>query len=369
MREFYIQYYTKTLLTISDWEEWQQTPLPAWQFNFGDTVVAVRDYIKHEEANKLHLGLEFIVHTHATSEEVAKEKSKAFVESILNFISFSTLNSCDAADIINIIESKMGTNLSPFQHYLYPFKDDFVILPSLKIDMAVFGEIWNKYNENKHQQRLMRAMSWFRKGLNERGLDEFVSYWIGVEILRDILKKIYIKENVTEDKWMGTKKVFEDKVQCYKFSEIKEARNSILHGYKELSDEFVKEAVKYTPILRKGLIACISTILDISDEIFNEIVNKEVRRAELEQWQIIKGNFENLPSIFDEIIINYPKIEAKVKDKKLSLVRDGKLNITYKFEYKFFCDAPNVKLTINETEVWGNERSGIENVQLRIDED
>jgi hypothetical protein len=188
MREFYIQYYTKTLLTIGDWKEWQQTPLPAWQFNFGDTTVAMRDYIRQEEANKLHLGLEFIVQTHATNEEEAKDKSKTFVESILNFISFSTLSSCDAASIINLIEIKRDTNLSPFQHYIYPFKEDFISGSSVKIDEAVFGEIWNKYNKNEHQQRLMRAMSWFRKGLNEGGLDEFISYWIGVEILSGILK-------------------------------------------------------------------------------------------------------------------------------------------------------------------------------------
>jgi hypothetical protein len=432
MRKFYIQYYTKTLLTISDWEELQQTPLPAWQFNFGDTTVAMRDYIKQEEANKLHLGLEFIVQTHATNEEEAKEKSKTFVESILNLISFSTLSPCDVANIINIIEIKRDTNLSPFQHYIYPFKDDFIIGSLVKIDKDVFGEIWNKYNKNGHQQRLMRAMSWFRKGLNEDGLDEFISFWIGLEILsgilkdnvdagikekldkgiisEDLIKKLSLSANpiVTKDKggewiiedgekvyvvrekdgkiniydkdkqgcveritddWLGAKGVFEDKVQYSKFSEIKEIRNGILHGYKELSYEFVKEAVKYTPILRKGLLACISTILDISDEMFNKIVNKEVRRVKLEQWQIIKGNFENLPSTFDGMIINYPKIEVKIKDKKLRREQDRKLNITYKFEYKFLCGAPNAKLKLNETEVWGNKHSGIENVQLRIDED
>lgn len=432
MREFYIQYYTKTLLTIGDWKEWQQTPLPAWQFNFGDTTVAMRDYINQEKANKLHLGLEFIVQTHTTNEEEAKEKSKTFVESILNLISFSTLSSCDAANIINIIEIKRDTNLSPFQYYIYPFKDDFIIGSSVKIDKDVFGEIWDKYNKNGHQQRLMRAMSWFRKGLNEEGLDEFISFWIGLEILsgilkdnvdagikekldkgiisEDLIKKLLLSANtiVTKEKdgewiiedgekvyavrekdgkiniydkdkqgcveritddWLGTKRVFGDKVQYSKFSKIKEIRNGILHGYKELSDEFVKEAVKYTPILRKGLIACISTILDISDEYFNKIDNKEVRRVKLEQWQIIKGNFENLSSTFDGMIINYPKIESMIKDKKISREQDGKLNITYKFENKFLCGAPNAQLKMNETEVWADKHSGIENVQLRIDED
>jgi hypothetical protein len=366
MREFYIQYYTKTLLTIGDWKEWEQTPLPAHRFNFGATTVAMRDYIRQEEANKLHLGLEFIVQTHATNEEGAKDKSKTFVETILNFISFSTLSSCDAASIINIIEIKRDTNLSPFQHYIYPFKDDFIIGSSVKIDAAVFGEIWNKYNKSGHQKRLMRAMSWFRKGLNETGLDEFISYWIGVEILREILKRIYMKENVTDDKWVGTKKVVEDKVQYSKFSEIKEIRNGILHGYKELSDEFVKEAVKYTPILRKGLIACISTILDISDGTLNKIVNKEVRRVKLEQWQIIKGNFENLPSTFDGMIINYPKIEVKIKDKEMNRGKDGRLNITSKLEYTFLSGG-DIKFKIKEVEVWGDKQ--IEKGLIEIKED
>ena len=57
MREFYIQYYTKTLLTIGDWKEWEQTPLPAHRFNFGDTTVAMRDYIRrnHSPLGSPHL--------------------------------------------------------------------------------------------------------------------------------------------------------------------------------------------------------------------------------------------------------------------------------------------------------------------------
>jgi hypothetical protein len=366
MSEFYIQYYTRTRLNICDWKEWQQTPLPAWRFNFGDATVAMRDCVRQEGADKVHVGLEFIVQTHATNEEEAKDKSKTFVESILNFISFSTLSSCDAASIINIIEIKRDTNLSPFQHYIYPFKDDFIIGSSVKIDEAVFGEIWNKYNKSGDRQRVMRAMSWFRKGLNETRLDEFISYWIGVEILRDILKRSYMKEDVTDDKWEGTKKVFKNKVQYNKFSKIKEIRNGILHGYKELSDEFVKEAVKYTPILRKGLIACISTILDISDEIFNKIVNKEVRRVKSEQWQIIKGNFENLPSTFDGMIINYPKIEVKIKDKEMNRGKDGRLNITSKLEYTFLSGG-DIKFKIKEVEVWGDKQ--IEKGLIEIKED
>ena len=432
MRAFYIQYHTRALLKISDWREWQQTPLPAWRFDFGDTTVAVRDYIRQEGANKLHLGLEFIVQTCATNEEEAKEKSRGVVELILNLISFSTLSSCDAANIINIIEIKRDMSLFPFQYYVYPFKDDFIIGSSVKIDEAIFGEIWNKYNKNEHQQRLMRAMSWFRKGLNEEGLDEFISYWIGVEILSGILKsevdaglkeefgkdiiprqlikkfslsknaiitkekdgewiisdgeKVYVVrekdgwlniytkveqgciERITDD-WIGTKKVFEDKLRCGDFGKIKEIRNGILHGYKELSNDFVKETKRYIPALRKGLIACISSVLSTSDEVFNKIINKDVRKVKLELWKVIKGDFENLPSTFDGMIINYPKIEAKIKDKKISREQDGKLNIIYKFEYKFLCGAPNAQFKMNETEVWGDKHSGIENVQLRINED
>ena len=175
-------------------------------------------------------------------------------------------------------------------------------------------------------------------------------------------------ERITDD-WIGTKKVFEDKLRCGDFGKIKEIRNGILHGYKELSNDFVKETKRYIPALRKGLIACISSVLSTSDEVFNKIINKDVRKVKLELWKVIKGDFENLPSTFDGMIINYPKIEAKIKDKKISREQDGKLNIIYKFEYKFLCGAPNAQFKMNETEVWGDKHSGIENVQLRINED
>ena len=430
MSEFYIQYYIRTRLNICDWKEWEQTPLPAHRFDFRDATVAMRDCVRQEGADKFHVGLEFIVQTHATNEEEAKEKSKNFVEIISNLISFSTLSFCDAANINNVIEIKRGVNLSPSQFYIYPFKDDFIIGSSVKIDEAVFGEIWNKYNKSGHQQRLMRAMSWFRKGLNETGLDEFISYWIGVEILKGILKsdvdarleeeldkciipiesikKISLSTNAiitkekdsewiisdgeevhivrekdgrlniyTEDKpgcrkritddWIGVKMVFEDKLRCDDFGEIKEFRNGILHGYEELSNDFVKEAERYLPSLRKGLIACISTVLDISDGTLNKIVNKEVQRVKLEQWQVIKGGIETLPPTFDGMITNYPKIGAKIKDKEMNRGEDGKLNITYKFEYNFLCGG-DTKFKIEEIEIWGEKRSGIEKGQMEIKE-
>ena len=188
MREFYIQYYSKTLLTIGDLEELQQTPLPLWQVDFGDTTVVIQDCVRLEGADKLHAGLEFIVHACATNEEEAKEKSKGVVEFILNLISFSMLCSCDAAKIINVIEIKMDTNISPLQYYIYPFENDFISWSLVKIDTAIFVEVWNNYDKNEHRKRLMRAMSWFRTGLNKKGLDEFISYWVGVEILSKILK-------------------------------------------------------------------------------------------------------------------------------------------------------------------------------------
>ena len=428
MKEFYIQYYSKTLLTIGDLEELQQTPLPLWQVNFGDTTVVIQDCVRLEGADKLHAGLEFIVHTCATNEEEAKGKSKGFVEVILNLLSLSMLSSCDAANIINVIEIKMDTNLSPFQHYIYPFENDFISWFLVKIDATIFVEIWNKFDKNEHRQRLMRAMSWFRTGLNKKGLDEFISYWIGVEILSKILKgnvdlgvkeelnkgiiskeliknlslssnAIITKEkdgkwiisdgtkdyNVMEkkgqlniytedeqgcrkwitDDWIGAKKVFEDKLQCDGFSKIKRIRNEILHGYKELSNEFVKEAEECIPIMRKGLIACISTILDISDEIFNKVVNKDIRRGELERWQVVKGNVENLPSTFDEMIINYPKIEV-IKNKKISRGEDGKLNIAYTFKCEFH-DA-DTKFEIEEVESWGDQHSRIGKERIEIKE-
>ena len=335
-REFYIQYCAKTQLTISNLEELQQTPLPLWKVNFGDTIVVIQDCIRLEGADKLHAGLEFIVHVHAPNEEEAKEKSKGVVELILNLISFSMLCSCDAAKIINVIEIKMDTNLSPLQYYIYPFENDYTNWSLVKIDIAIFVDVWNNYYKNEHQKRLMRAMSWFRTGLNKKGLDEFISYWVGVEILSKILKgnvnmrmkkelkkgiiskelikflslssnaiitkekddgwiisdgtkkydvmekkgqlSIYeddnrgCKKRITDD-WIGAKKVFEDKLQCNDFSKIRKIRNEILHGYQELSNEFVKESEKCIPTIRMGLIACISTILDISDENFNKIVN------------------------------------------------------------------------------------------------
>ena len=172
------------------------------------------------------------------------------------------------------------------------------------------------------------------------------------------------KKRITDD-WIGAKKVFEDKLQYDDFSKIKKIRNEILHGYKELSNEFVKESEKCIPTIRMGLIACISTILDISDEIFNKIVNKDIQRGGLERWLVVKGNVENLPLDFDEMIINYPKIEV-IKNKKISRGEDGKLNIVYTFKFEFR-DA-DTKFGVEEIESWGDQHSKVGKERIKIKE-
>lgn len=362
MKKYFVYYYTKTSLAIDD-RKTQQRFSSFWKFNFGNTAIIMRDWFKQKEEYKLHLGLEFIIEIEADNKVEAKEKSKNFTELILNFISFSMLTSCTSANIINIIEIKEGVSLFPFQYYIYPLEKDLILQSLVKIDKGCFDEIWNRYEKSQHQQRIMRTMTWLRKGLDEEGLDEFISCWMGLEVIKHILRRELKIKNPQD--WDGVKSVFEDKINCRDFDKIKDKRNEILHGYEELSNDFVKEVEQYTPTVRRGLIACISKILNLSDEVFNKIVNKNIRRMKLKPRQVIIGNFENLSSNFNELIKNLPKIEIKLKKEEIRIDKEGKLKLCHKFEQKFIC-APGVKIKINEREIWGDKHAGIENAQIKI---
>ncbi|QDH21222.1 HEPN domain-containing protein [Saccharibacillus brassicae] len=138
------------------------------------------------------------------------------------------------------------------------------------------GAIWLRY-EGKDRDRFLRALHWFRKGLNEGDvLDQFLAFWQGVETLNPLLiehfgcektgyeqieKTCCVTGNVFYE-MRTTKQGMEELVKHIglegeAWKQISKARNGISHGFKSLKDvqaECEYLMPKIAELLYKGIL-------------------------------------------------------------------------------------------------------------------
>lgn len=359
MNRYCIQHHSRTLAALARREEQQTLPLPAWGFNFSNhgLRIALSDSVKQATEINLHTGLSIIVDLKANSVEEAIGTSENFAETLLNLISFSTLAYCDSARLASIINIADGESY-PFRHHVYPFDGQEIIGSLSIIEETLFRAIFEAYNENPYQQRTLRALTWLRRGIGEENtVDEFISYWIGLEVIKHILSPAQ-KRNASEE-WEDVKDTFSNKLHFENFNTIKETgRNGLLHGFRELNNAFVKEIKSYLEPLRKTLIFCIGSVLCLEDKVITTIANKTPRRIRLNPWAVIEGNLKNISRDFNELARNYPMIDAEIANKKFSIDQRGNLNMRLTVNHHFH-GSSDTKWEIKATELWSDKDAGI----------
>jgi hypothetical protein len=338
MNRYCVQYHSRTLAALAGRKEQQSLPLHAWGFNFPNfgVRIALSDSIKQTTEINLHTGLGIIVDLKANSAEEATGTSKNFAETLLDLVSFSALASCDSARLVSLIDIADGEPY-PFTHYVYPFDDQEIIGSIRIVDETLFGTIFEAYDRSSDQQRIVRALSWLRKGIGEENrVNEFISYWVGLEVSKPILKRNLARTTRNPKEWAGVENIFTNRLHFQNFDTIKQnARNGLLHGFRELDDGFVKEVEGYVDPIRKTLIYCIGSILGLEDSIAAKIANKVPRRVRRGSWTVIKGDLKGLPRNFDELVKNYPGIDAELANRRYSVDQRGNLSMTFTVNHHF----------------------------------
>jgi hypothetical protein len=366
MNRYCIQYHSRTLAALAGRKKQQSLPLPVWEFNFPNLSVriALSDSIKHTTEINLHTGLGIIVDLKADSVEEATESSKNFAETLLNLVGFPTLAYCDSARLVSLIDI-VDREPCPFRHYVYPFDDQEIIGSLSIVDETLFGTIFEAYDKSSDQQRILRALSWLRKGIGEENtVDEFISYWVGLEVTKPILKRNLARKMRNPKEWAGVEDIFINRLHFQNFDTIRQnARNGLLHGFRELDDNFIREIESYVVPIRKTLIYCIGSILGLEDSIILKIANKGPRRIRRGSWTVIEGGLRGLPKNFDELVKNYPGIDAELANKKFSVGQRGNLNMTFTVSHHFH-GSSNTKWEVKATELWGDKDSGISHIDI-----
>jgi len=362
-----IQYHSRTLAALAGSKEQQSLPLRAWEFdspNRGVTI-AFSDGIKQTTEINLHTGLGIIVDLKANSMEEATETSRTLAETLLNLVNLSTLAYCDSARLVSLIDT-MDREPCSFRHYVYPF-DDQGIIGSLRIvDETLFETIFEAYDRSSGQQRILRASSWLSKGIGEENtVNGFISCWVGLEVTKPILRRNLARKMRNPKECAAVEGIFTNRLHFQSFYSIKQnARNGLLHGFQELDDNFIKEIESYVDPIRRTLIYCIGSILGLTDSITLKIANKNPRRIRRDPWTVIEGDLRGLPRNFDELVRDYPRIDAELADKKFSMDQRGNLSMQFTVSHHFH-GSSDTKWELKARGLWGDKDSGISHVDVK----
>jgi len=361
MNRYCFQYYSRTLASVAGRKDQQVSPRQGWNFDFPNArlKIALMDSVKSANGVNLHTGLNMIVYIEADSRGDARETSTNFTETLLNLITYSTLAYCSPAKLINVMEIS-AKEPHQFEHYVYPFDEQELMGSLSAIDKVLFGAIFESYKRSSYQQRVMRSLSWLRKGVGEQNkVDQFVSYWVGLEVIKHILRRNLATKMRNPGEWAGVEDIFTCKLHFEKFDTVKkDGRNGLLHGFRELDDKFVREIASHVEPLRKTLIFCIGTVLGLADNTTFTISNKTPRGIPRGYSSIIKGRIRNLPVAFKELVENYPVIDAEISNREFSLSESGDLNLKFSTSHHFRGPS-DTKWDVEAMELWGDGDAGI----------
>lgn len=384
MKMYFVHYFADSLFSVNSRQEHQNNIFGALEFKFGHVnKVFVRDVILQLDGVNCFSGLDFYVSLEAANREAAKLIAKAYIETLLNLLSFSALAYSNAAYVQSVIEIDTSENPKHlFEYFVHKHTGHLFPLerPLQKLDPVLFNMIWEGWNglaDEKLKSRINRSISWFRKGLNETDIDEFIAYFIGLEILSGNLNKKFdiefkpsffqkMKSFVTREKyhgtnWTGVEKLFLDYNLEIAFKELKVKRNDIFHGYKALDLKFLEEIRSQVSIIRKAQVSAVSVLLNIAPQAF---FDRKYTKPLFQRWDVLKGHFEDFPSNIEDLLNLYPTVKHERIQRSIKINASGDLVAHEKVEYTFI-STPDRKFHLDDVQSWGENDAGIKNIEIK----
>lgn len=138
-----------------------------------------------QEGLAIHRGLRAIVNIQAESMNEATEMARVRVEGFLTMLTFITNATVGEVELYLGYETTEDVTSTEYIQIEYLKSDLFK--RKRMVDHTIFQQLGEKLLRNNNK-RISRAVRWYRKGLIEVDpLDRFMSYWIGLENLNNIL--------------------------------------------------------------------------------------------------------------------------------------------------------------------------------------
>lgn len=363
MSRFIAHYRSATMASIATRTQQQTVPLPKLRFEFTDehAVVILVDELQRIDDTNAHVGLNVMVEILASSEQEAENKSKAMAENLLLLITYSTLAFCGSAELISFLS--FDRQPPGLRAHVRPFDNGEYMASRVIINEQELGEIFSAVNASAERSRVMRSLSWLRKGINEDNfVDEFIGYWVGLEVVKSVLRRMLKMKTKNPGDWDGIKDIYENDLHLAGFEKVEEARNKLLHGYEELSNSFIEEIQRYVEPTRRTLIASISRVLKLTATTQDSIQTKSVRRSRRKPWMVIQGELHGLPNTLEQITDAPPIIKgepqtAVTTNEKGEL--EAKVDLSLRFD-----GPPGVRFVGGVHEHCADQESGISKIEL-----
>lgn len=374
MKTHFLHFRAKSGASIHDRKQHQKNPIGLWGFQFGKNNIYIKDYLFEENGVFLFGGLDIFVKFDAKDFESAKMGAKNIIESLLMLLSFTSLSYIDRAVIKSIfLLEKNNKGVYPVNFI------DFNLEPQeqkslTKIDTDNFNIVWKAFDKYSRKDRLLRSISWLRKGFDSKNIDQFICFVTGLEVLKKLLEEKLLEEEPAKQNfwtkifskkkypsWSGVQKVFEDYLQSNQFKKVKTKRNQILHGYEKLDEKMIKEINSLLPLTRKALIFAIAILLDLPENLRNGIASQKWTKFNFDRWQIVGGHFKDVDKDLIRLIPDYPTVSVNVKPSPKEIKSDGEITINESCVYNFLIPK-EFSFTTEWHEIWAENDSGISNV-------
>lgn len=321
-----------------------------FKFSFTNLTVGMKN-AESKNFDKLNnIALEFIAEGDFESKEKFLETSKCNIEIILSLIALSTIRSCSSAQLTNVTEVIDPTAPSPTTYYLDFFGSNTHHEIIRFFDAKTFEEFFTRYNAYPDPNLILRAISWFRKGLEEKDINKFVTFWFGLEVLKEI-------SPTPDNKWGKIEKIFENELNNHDFSHIREyLKEGLFNGTQPLLPIYVEEIKDNIILLQKALFIGISEELGIKKEVLNNIVQSiRVEGDQNDLYLVLIGTLKNFPSSLDYLMNSYPIIEMKTKNNPLPSISQKFQKYSFNSEF-IFTNFQNSEFLMSERQVWSKQR-------------
>lgn len=363
-KRYFVRYFIETPNAVGNRREIENGKFLGWKFNFGNNEIGLYDDKQ---------GLWADCYIDAESLEKGEEKSKIFIENILNLIDFSTSSASSTPLLISIYDTSLGLLEREYKQIIYkPISERNINV----INKNIFSDIFDAFNKN-NDERIVRAISWLRKGYLERKhVDKFIAFWTGLESINELLCdlfKIPSDERRLKCKYcgellypitVGIKKLFIDEIKIdeKKFENIRGARAKLLHGGGPLDNDFVNKIKEYNPIVKKTLIVGLSKLLGMEEKDTDKIIQQKTNLYNETIRFIIKANLVNFKPPEINEFGKQPKIDL-IEENLLNRIIDnqGKLSLKSKIMLKSNANFNNITY-----KVWSEDNTCI--ASIKIDE-
>ncbi len=364
MNKYFTRYFIETPNSVGNRKDIELCKIFGWKFNLGNNEISLCDCKE---------GLFSDCYIEADSLNGAEDKSRAFIENILNLIDFSTSSASATPQFINIYDASPNLLGREYKQVFYiPIREKNVVV----INEDFFGKLFNLFDKNK-DRRIVRAISWLRKGYLERkDVDKFIAFWAGLESINELLCdlfKIPSEERILKckncDKLLhpitaGIKKLFIDEIKIggEGFKNIKGMRAKLLHGGGPLDNDFVNKIKEYNPIVKKSLIVGLGKLLEMEEKDIDKINQQKSKLYNETIRFIIKANLVSFEPPEISEFSKQPKIDL-IEENLLNRIIDdqGRLSLKSKMTLKSNASFNNITY-----EVWNEDNTCI--TSIKIDE-